>query len=157
LIGAAFGHADAEFFFGVPFATVGLSAALCETCEQCSVARVEFRLGLDEIEGVGEQFNRFAKGPAVDLALDSLFGGGVEGDGHGMSIRRERGGGKRFLLRSAGFVLACGSVELTHRAKGCAMDGVSRTRVCDLFQTWANRLGMSKVALILLPVSGHLK
>jgi len=101
LIGAAFGHADAEFFFGVPFATVGLSAALCETREQCSVARVEFRLGLDQIEGVGEQFSRFAEGAAVELALDSLFGGGVEGDDHGMSIGRERGGGKRFLLRRA--------------------------------------------------------
>jgi hypothetical protein len=65
------------------------------------VACVEFCFGLDEIEGVGEQFNRFAEGPAVDLALDSLFDGGVEGDGHGMSIRRERGGGKRFLLRRA--------------------------------------------------------
>ena len=27
--------------------------------------------------------------------------GGVEGDGHGMSIRRGQGGGKRFLLRRA--------------------------------------------------------
>jgi hypothetical protein len=43
-------------------------------------------LSLDEIEGVGEQFGRFAEGPAVELALDALFGGGVEGDGHGMSI-----------------------------------------------------------------------
>jgi hypothetical protein len=101
LVGAAFGHADAEFFFGVPFATVGLSAALCETREQCSVARVEFSLGLDQIEGVGEQLSRFAEGAAVELALDSLFGGGVEGDGHGMSIGRERGGGKRFLLLRA--------------------------------------------------------
>jgi hypothetical protein len=56
-----------------------------------------------------------------------------------------------------GFALACGSVELIYRAKGCAMDGVSGTRVCNLFQTWANRLGMSKVALIVLPASGHLK
>ena len=50
-------------------------------------------LGLDEIESVGEQLSRFAKGPAVELALDSLFGGGVEGDSHGMSIGRERVGG----------------------------------------------------------------
>jgi hypothetical protein len=31
-----------------------------------------------------------------------------------MSIRRERGGGKRFLLPPAGFALACGSVNPTH-------------------------------------------
>jgi len=63
LVGAAFCHTDAELFFGIPFATVGLGAALCKTREQCSVARVEFRYG------------------------------------HGMSIGRERGGEKRFLLR----------------------------------------------------------
>ena len=97
LVGAAFCHTDAELFFGIPFATVGLGAALCKTREQCSVARVEFRLGLDEIEGVGEQLSRLAEGPAVELALDSLFDGGIEGDSHGMSIRRERGGGKRDL------------------------------------------------------------
>ncbi len=95
LVGTAFGHAGAELFFGVAFPSVGLGAALCKTREQCSVARVEFRFGLDEIEGVGEEFSRFAEGAAVELALDSLFGGGVEGDGHGRSIRRERGGGKR--------------------------------------------------------------
>lgn len=99
LVGAASGHAGAELFFGVAFATVGLGAALCETREQCSVARVEFCFGLDEIEGVGEQLGGFAEGAAVELALDSLFGGGVEGDGHGTSIDRERSGGKRFLLR----------------------------------------------------------
>jgi hypothetical protein len=65
------------------------------------VARVEFCFGLDEIEGVSKQLSRFAEGPAVELALDSLFDGGVEGDGHGMSIRRVRSGGKRFLLRRA--------------------------------------------------------
>jgi len=51
-------------------------------------------LGLDEIEGMGEQLSRLAEGPAIELALDALFGGGVEGDGHGLSIRRERGRGK---------------------------------------------------------------
>ena len=97
MIGAAFCHAGAKRFFGVAFATVGLGAALCKTGEQCSVARVEFCFGLDEIEGVGEQLGRFAEGTAVELALDSQFDGGVEGDGHGMSIRRERCGGKRDL------------------------------------------------------------
>ena len=53
-------------------------------------------LGLDEVEGVGEQLGRLAEGPSIELALDALFGGGVEGDGHGMSIRRARSGGKRF-------------------------------------------------------------
>jgi hypothetical protein len=33
--------------------------------------------GLNEIEGMGEQFCRFAEGSAVELALDSLFDGGV--------------------------------------------------------------------------------
>ena len=47
-------------------------------------------LSLDEVEGVGEQLGRFAEGPSVNLALDALFGGGVEGDGHGMSINRRR-------------------------------------------------------------------
>jgi len=97
LVGTAFGHAGAELFFGVAFPSVGLGAALCKTREQCSVARVEFCFGLDEIEGVGEQLGGFAEGTAVELALDSLFDGGIEGDSHGMSIRRERGGGKRDL------------------------------------------------------------
>ena len=48
-------------------------------------------LCLDQVEGVGEQLGRLAEGPVVELALDSLFEVGVESDGHGMSIRRERG------------------------------------------------------------------
>jgi len=114
LVGAAFGHAGAKLLFGVAFAAVSLGAALFNPGDPCCAARVEFRLGLNEIEGVGEQLGRFAEGSALDLALDSLFDGGVEGDGHGMSIRRERGGGKRFLLPPAGFALACGSVNPTH-------------------------------------------
>jgi hypothetical protein len=51
-------------------------------------------LGFDEIESVCEQLGWFAEGSAVELLLDSLFDGGIEGDGHGMSIRREWGGGK---------------------------------------------------------------
>ena len=49
-------------------------------------------LSLDQIEGVGEQLSRFAEGPAVELTLNSLFGGAVEGDSHGMSTGPERGG-----------------------------------------------------------------
>jgi hypothetical protein len=45
-------------------------------------------LGLDQIEGVGEQFVRLAGSSAVKLALDSLLEVVIKGDGHGMSIRR---------------------------------------------------------------------
>jgi hypothetical protein len=65
-------------------------------------------LGLDEIEGVGEQLGGFAEGSAVELLLDALFDGWIEGDSHRMSIRRESGGGKLFLLRPADFTLAYG-------------------------------------------------
>ena len=123
LIGAAFGHAGAEFFLVVALAAVGLGTALFKPGDLCRAARVDFSLGLNQIEGVGEQLGRFAEGPALDLALDSLLDGVVEGDSHGMSIRRERGGGKQFLRHPAGFALACGSVDPTHRAKGCAMNG----------------------------------
>ena len=101
MVGAAFGHAGAKLFFGIAFAAVGLGAALFKTGDPCCAARVEFCLGLNQIEGVGEQLGRLAESPAVKLALDSLFEVGVEGDGHGMSIGRERGGGKRLVVRPA--------------------------------------------------------
>jgi hypothetical protein len=97
LAGAKFGHPGAMFFLGVALAAVSLGAALFKPGDPFRATLVEFCLRLDKIEGVGEQFGWLAEGSAVELLLDPLFDGGIEGDGHGMSIRLERGGGKRFL------------------------------------------------------------
>ncbi len=52
-------------------------------------------LVVEEVEGAGDDFGGVAAGcylgSLLDFALDALFGGGIEGDGHGGSIRPELG------------------------------------------------------------------
>jgi hypothetical protein len=51
---------------------------------------------VEEVERAGDDFGGFAAGcclgSLLDFALDALFGGGIEGDGQGGSIRRGWGG-----------------------------------------------------------------
>ena len=89
------GEEGAGFFERIAFAASHLVECFIEIGVDCFFVAGKpvllHCLGLNEIEGVSEQLGRLAEGPAVKLALDSLFDGCVESDGHGMSIGRGPG------------------------------------------------------------------
>ena len=52
-----------------------------------------FCLGFEEHEGAGDDLSRIAVMTEFDLALDALFGYGIEGEVHGESLSVELLGG----------------------------------------------------------------
>lgn len=84
------GKQGARFLRRIPFAAGRLGEAFVEIgVDGFFVAEQPVflgRLGLNQVESVREQIGRLAEGAAVELFLDSLLDGGVEGDSHGISI-----------------------------------------------------------------------
>jgi hypothetical protein len=77
-------------FGGVGFATLGLGEAEVEVLVE-GVAIAEEPVfcggfGFEQIEGVGEEVGGFVEAAAVEFTLDAGFGGGVEGQAHGVGI-----------------------------------------------------------------------
>jgi len=74
-------------------------AERCRAARRFRSAEGRFSVGLGGFWRDGRKrrtekraFGRFAEVSLIDFALDALFGGGIEGDGHGGSIRRGWGG-----------------------------------------------------------------
>ena len=92
----------AGLFGRVAFAALGLGEGAVEIGVDGFLVAEEpvllHCLGLYEIERVGEQLSGFAEGAAVELALDALFDGGVEGDCHIGSITRDQQSGPLLLI-----------------------------------------------------------
>jgi hypothetical protein len=95
-LGAALSHAGAEFFLGVTFATRCLGTAVFQARQERSSAGGDVCLGFDQIERVGKQFDRLAEASGGELLLEATLGGGIEGDGPGMSIESWQREGNEF-------------------------------------------------------------
>jgi hypothetical protein len=69
---------------GYAFAAIDLGHALFEPLVEGGLADFEpFLLGLEEVECLGDDLGGGGVVAAVELALDALFGCGIEGDRHG--------------------------------------------------------------------------
>jgi len=81
---ATLGEHGFRLFRGVAFASFLRGEALIERdVDGLAVAEEPVVLRFNEIEGVGEKFGRLAESSAIELALDAVFKGGIERDGHG--------------------------------------------------------------------------
>ena len=72
----------ADLISGDPFAAVDLGKALVEVFGDGLLVAEPVILGVEEIEGVGDDLGWFAIAAKVDLPLDALFGFGVQGEIH---------------------------------------------------------------------------
>jgi hypothetical protein len=86
--GAAFGEDGFGFFGGVTFPTLLGGEALVEgRIDRVAVVKKPVVFSFEKVEGVVDDVGGSGVGAAVELALDTLFGGGIEGQAHGGSIR----------------------------------------------------------------------
>jgi hypothetical protein len=88
--GLALGEDGAELGGGVALSGFGLGGGLFEALgDGCLVSLEPFCLGFEEHEGAGDDLSRVAVVAEFDLALDALFGYGIEGEVHVGSITVE--------------------------------------------------------------------
>jgi len=118
-------------------AAFGLGHALSESLvDGVLVAREPVLLRFEQVEGAVDELSRLAVGAARDLSLDALFGGGIEGQAHGLSIARfaVREGLRRLVQPSLpgerrGGELHHGEALAAQRGGDCALLGVEGAMV----------------------------
>jgi len=88
----------AGLFRRVAFAASGLGEGAVETgVDGFLVAEEPVVLGLQEVEGAVDELGGRGIGPAFELALDAVFGGGIEDEAHGVSLPPKIAVGQRWV------------------------------------------------------------